>query len=403
MWGKYMNTIIELPGGLENVSVFKYAAIECGIRYPNRLDFSLIYSKEPCWAAGAFTTNKICAAPVILCRERIKNPIHAVLINATNANAATGKQGLENAKLLTKELGKLLSIDENSILMASTGIIGVQLPVDKMKHSLPVLVNNLSTEAGTLLPRAIMTTDTFPKQYAISFKTSSGTYTMAGIAKGAGMIAPNMATLLCFVVTDFPTEQHILNKLFYESVNVSLNAITIDGDMSTNDTAIILSPAKPSSHTENDITIFSEALHIMMKKLAYLIVSDAEGATKCVTIKVIHAANDIDAKKAAKSIAESLLVKTAMFGNDPNWGRIACAAGYSGAQLQEETLSIYFDSIPLFKNGTPVEYEKETLIKILQKREYTITVDLGIGNSEFEYLTSDLSYDYVKINAEYST
>ncbi|MEJ5362585.1 MAG: bifunctional glutamate N-acetyltransferase/amino-acid acetyltransferase ArgJ, partial [Spirochaetota bacterium] len=344
-----MSTIKELSGGLENVSFFKYAAIECGIRYPNRLDLSLIYSSEPCWAAGVFTTNKMCAAPVILCRERIKNPIHAILINATNANAATGKQGLENAKLLTKELGQLLSIDENSVLMASTGIIGIQLPVDKMKNSLPVLVKNLSVEAGALLPHAIMTTDTFPKQYAVSFKTSTGTYSIAGIAKGAGMIAPNMATLLCFVVTDFPVEQHILQKLFYESVNVSLNAITIDGDMSTNDTAIILSPSKPSVHSEDDIKIFNQALHLLMKKLAYLIVSDAEGATKCVTIKVIHAANDSDAKIAAKSIAESLLVKTAMFGNDPNWGRIACAAGYSGAQLQEDKLSIYFDEIPLFK------------------------------------------------------
>jgi len=210
-----MSTIQELAGGLENVSLYKYAAIECGIRYSNRLDLSLIYSSEPCWAAGVFTTNKMCAAPVILCRERINNSINAILINATNANAATGKQGLENAKLLTRELSKLLSIDENSVLMASTGIIGVQLPVDKMKNSLPVLVKNLSIEAGTLLPRAIMTTDTFPKQYAISFKTSTGTYTMAGIAKGAGMIAPNMATLLCFVVTDFPVEQHILQKLFY--------------------------------------------------------------------------------------------------------------------------------------------------------------------------------------------
>ncbi|HOJ27797.1 MAG TPA: bifunctional glutamate N-acetyltransferase/amino-acid acetyltransferase ArgJ [Spirochaetota bacterium] len=398
-----MSTIQELAGGLENVSLYKYAAIECGIRYSNRLDLSLIYSSEPCWAAGVFTTNKMCAAPVILCRERINNSINAILINATNANAATGKQGLENAKLLTRELSKLLSIDENSVLMASTGIIGVQLPVDKMKNSLPVLVKNLSIEAGTLLPRAIMTTDTFPKQYAISFKTSTGTYTMAGIAKGAGMIAPNMATLLCFVVTDFPVEQHILQKLFYESVNVSLNAITIDGDMSTNDTAIILSPAKPSVHNVDDIKTFNQALHLMMKKLAYLIVSDAEGATKCVTVKVIHAANDGDAKKAAKSIAESLLVKTAMFGNDPNWGRIACAAGYSGAELLEDKLSIYFDEIPLFKDGSPVEYDKEKLMIILKKREYTITVDFGIGNSEFEFLTSDLSYDYVKINAEYST
>lgn len=398
-----MNTIKELSGGLENVPSFKFAAIECGIRYSDRLDLSLIYSQEPCWAAGAFTTNKLCAAPVVVCRERINNPIHAILINATNANAATGKQGYDNAKFLTKELAKLLSIDENSVLMASTGIIGVQLPVEKMKNSLPVLVKNLSVEAGALLPKAIMTTDTFPKQYAISFKTSTGTYAMAGIAKGAGMIAPNMATLLCFVVTDFPMEQKQLQKLFYESVNISLNAITIDGDMSTNDTAIILSPALQSKHNDNDIKTFKEALDLMMKKLAYLIVSDAEGATKCVTIKVIHAANDNDAKKAAKSIAESLLVKTAMFGNDPNWGRIACAAGYSGAELHEEKLSIYFDEIPLFKNGAPVEYEKERLIHILKKREYTITVDFGIGNSQFEYLTSDLSYDYVKINAEYST
>lgn len=398
-----MEKIKELSGGLENVNIFKYAAIECGIRYENRLDFSLIYSDKPCWAAGVFTTNKFCAAPVILCRERIKNTIHAVVINATNANAATGKQGYDNAKLLAAELAKILSIDEKTVLMASTGIIGVQLPVEKMKKNLPILVKNLNSESGKLLPTAIMTTDTFPKQYALSFETSTGIYTIAGIAKGAGMIAPDMATLLCFVVTDFPLQQRLLQKLFTSSIAVSLNAITIDGDMSTNDTAILLSPAIHTKHTHADIDIFNNALTMMMKRLAYLIVSDAEGATKCVTIKVVGAANDIDAKIAAKSIAESLLVKTAIFGNDPNWGRIACAAGYSGAELREDKLSIYFEDISLFKNGSPVNFDKDRLIDILKRKEYTIVIDFGIGKSSFEYLTSDLSYEYVKINAEYST
>ncbi len=398
-----MEKIKELSGGLENVNIFKYAAIECGIRYENRLDFSLIYSDKPCWAAGVFTTNKFCAAPVILCRERIKNTIHAVVINATNANAATGKQGYDNAKLLAAELAKILSIDGKTVLMASTGIIGVQLPVEKMKKNLPILVKNLNSESGKLLPTAIMTTDTFPKQYALSFETSTGIYTIAGIAKGAGMIAPDMATLLCFVVTDFPLQQRLLQKLFTSSIAVSLNAITIDGDMSTNDTAILLSPAIHTKHTHADIDIFNNALTMMMKRLAYLIVSDAEGATKCVTIKVVGAANDIDAKIAAKSIAESLLVKTAIFGNDPNWGRIACAAGYSGAELREDKLSIYFEDISLFKNGSPVNFDKDRLIDILKRKEYTIVIDFGIGKSSFEYLTSDLSYEYVKINAEYST
>lgn len=398
-----MEKIKELSGGLENVNMFKYAAIECGIRYENRLDFSLIYSDKPCWAAGVFTTNKFCAAPVILCRERIKNTIHAVVINATNANAATGKQGYDNAKLLAAELAKILSVDEKTVLMASTGIIGVQLPVEKMKKNLPILVKNLNSESGKLLPTAIMTTDTFPKQYALSFETSTGIYTIAGIAKGAGMIAPDMATLLCFVVTDFPLQQRLLQKLFTSSIAVSLNAITIDGDMSTNDTAILLSPAIHTKHTHADIDIFNNALTMMMKRLAYLIVSDAEGATKCVTIKVVGAANDIDAKIAAKSIAESLLVKTAIFGNDPNWGRIACAAGYSGAELREGKLSIYFEDISLFKNGSPVNFDKDRLIDILKRKEYTIIIDFGIGKSSFEYLTSDLSYEYVKINAEYST
>ena len=398
-----MEKIKELSGGLENVNMFKYAAIECGIRYENRLDFSLIYSDKPCWAAGVFTTNKFCAAPVILCRERIKNTIHAVVINATNANAATGKQGYDNAKLLAAELAKILSVDEKTVLMASTGIIGVQLPVEKMKKKLPILVKNLNIESGKLLPTAIMTTDTFPKQYALSFETSTGIYTIAGIAKGAGMIAPDMATLLCFVVTDFPLQQRLLQKLFTSSIAVSLNAITIDGDMSTNDTAILLSPAIHTKHTHADIDIFNNALTMMMKRLAYLIVSDAEGATKCVTIKVVGAANDSDAKIAAKSIAESLLVKTAIFGNDPNWGRIACAAGYSGAELREGKLSIYFEDISLFKNGSPVNFDKDRLIDILKRKEYTIIIDFGIGKSSFEYLTSDLSYEYVKINAEYST
>ncbi len=393
-----------LKGGISEVNGFTFSAIECNIRYKDRLDYALIYSKQPCHAAGTFTTNKVCAAPVKLSRKNIDNPIHAILINATNANACTGATGMHNATSLIQDVAKKLQVTESSILMGSTGIIGHQLPVEKMLQSHDNLVNSLEQSKADDVAKAILTTDTIPKQVAYSFNTSKGNYNIGGIAKGSGMIAPNMATLLSYILTDAPIAKQTLTTSFKKIIGTTLNSITIDGDMSTNDTAIILAPiADEPLKSTDDIEAFEEALFRVLMDLAEMLVTDGEGVTKVVTINVINAKNDQDAVTCAKHIAESLLVKTAIFGNDPNWGRIACAAGYSGAEIVEDKLSIFFEKIALLKNGTPQPHDQQQLKNILQQEKYSVTIDLQLGKASASILTSDLTYDYVKINAEYST
>ena len=394
----------KLEGGLSNVRGYSFSAIECGIRYADRLDYCLIGSDRPCNAAGVFTTNKLTAAPVRLSRERIAGPVHAILVNATNANACTGEQGLDNTIKLTADIARHMNIPADSILMGSTGIIGRQLPVEKMLASHERLVKGLSPAKGEMIARAIMTTDTVPKEYAVSFPTERGDFTIAGVAKGSGMIAPNMATLLSFIITDAPVRRDDLDRLFRKSITRTLNAITIDGDMSTNDTAILLSPADENPLVSpDDLASFENALHAVLLALAEMLVKDGEGATKSVWIRVRHAASEADAWKAARSIGQSLLVKTALFGQDPNWGRIGCAAGYSGAALDEQKLCISFENMMVLKNGVPQEFKRDDLVGIMSKAEFSVTVDLGLGNSQADMLTCDVSYDYVKINAEYST
>jgi len=392
-----------LKGGLENVKGFSFSSIKCGIRYDNRLDYALITSENPCNAAGVFTTNNITAAPVKICRERINNKIHAILINATNANACTGEEGFDNVIRLTNDLAEKLRIPLNSILAASTGIIGRQLPVEKMLSSHSELINNLNSVDGHSMAEAIMTTDTIPKEAAAGFNSDGISYSVAGIAKGSGMISPNMATLLSFILTDAPIAPVDMNVIFKKIVKKTFNAITIDGDMSTNDTAILLSPESKTYLNGESLKEFEMALEYVMNKLAELLIFDGEGATKSVKIRVINALNDHDAELIANSVSKSLLVKTAFFGNDPNWGRIACAAGYSGAELKEEKLSIYINKKGLFVEGKPSEVDYKELEDILKERNYTITIDAGLGNGEASMLTTDISYDYVKINATYST
>ncbi len=392
-----------LTGGLENVKGFSFSTIKCGIRYENRLDYALILSETPCNAAGVFTINKITAAPVKICRERINNPIRAILINSTNANACTGDEGQDNIIKLTADIADKTKIDQTSILAASTGIIGRQLPVDKMLSSHDELVKKLNPQNGHAVAEAIMTTDTIPKEAAASFEYNGKTYSVAGIAKGSGMISPNMATLLSFLLTDAPVAKADLDAIFKKIVKTTFNAITIDGDMSTNDTAILLSPAAGEYLSNEALIEFEASLEYVMNKLAELLIFDGEGATKGVRINVVNALNNKDAELIAGSVSKSLLVKTAFFGNDPNWGRIACAAGYSGAEIQEEKLSIYINKKGLFIEGKPSGIDYKEIENILKERNYTITIDAGLGDGEASMLTTDISYDYVKINATYST
>jgi glutamate N-acetyltransferase/amino-acid N-acetyltransferase len=393
----------KLEGGLELVRGYKYSAIECGIRFANRLDLCLISADKDCNAAVVTTTNKVFAAPVKLCRERKDNKIKGILINSTNANACTGEQGYETAVKLTAETARTIGARENSILNCSTGIIGVQLPYEKISAKISSLTAALSPENGKEIPKAIMTTDTVPKFCCYSFETSKGSFKIASTAKGAGMIAPNMATLLCFSVTDAPIAKNDLDKIFSETIDKTVNAITIDGDMSTNDTAIMLSPASEDNLKNEDLAEFEKALYAVLFDISKQLVTDGEGATKCVEILVNGAKTAKDAKKCSKEIAESLLVKTAFFGSDPNWGRVACAAGYSGAEFDPQKMSISFDDMMIFKNGAPLNFDKKDLESVMKKKEFRVTVELNAGNFSFMYLTSDISVDYVKINAEYST
>jgi glutamate N-acetyltransferase/amino-acid N-acetyltransferase len=393
-----------LDGGLEMVPGYRFSAVECGIRRTGRLDYCLIASEGLCNAAGVFTTNRIAAAPVKLCRERIGGPIKALLANATNANACTGEQGYTNAERLTRDVADRLGAPPASILMASTGIIGRQLPVEKMMRSHPALVSSLAPDNGGLIPLAIMTTDTAPKRACVSFETGRGKFRIAGAAKGAGMIAPNMATLLCFMITDAPVPRSDLEASLRRSVDATLNAITIDGDMSTNDTALILSPQSDTPVDDaRGLENFEEALHALLARISEMLIADGEGATKSVKIVVKNARTREDAALIARTIAESMLVKTAFFGNDPNWGRIAAAAGYSGAEVEESALSIFIDGSPLFQKGTPSDPDPASIADIMRKNAFTVTVDIGLGEAEASMLTTDLSVDYVKINAEYST
>ena len=338
-----------------------------------------------------------------ICRERIINPIRAILINSTNANACTGDEGLKNVVILTADIAKKAGIDKNSILAASTGIIGRQLPFDKMLSSHEELIGKLNPQNGHAVAEAIMTTDTIPKEAAASFDHNGVTYSVAGIAKGSGMISPNMATLLSFILTDAPVAKSDLDTIFKKIVKKTFNAITIDGDMSTNDTAILLSPISENYLNGESLKEFESSLEYVMNKLAELLIFDGEGATKGVKISVVNALNNKDAELIAGSVSKSLLVKTAFFGNDPNWGRIACAAGYSGAEIQEEKLSIYINKKGLFVNGKPSGIDYKEIENILKERNYTITIDAGLGDGEASMLTTDISYDYVKINATYST
>lgn len=392
-----------LKGGLENVRGFTFSAKECGIKYKDRLDLALIHSLSPCNASGLFTKNRISAAPVKLCRKRIEKSIQSILINANNANASTGETGYQNAILLTDEIARHLSIAAESVLMASTGVIGVQLPVDKIMAQIPQLVEDLSPENAHLVPLAIMTTDTHPKEFAVSFSSSRGEFNIGGIAKGSGMIAPDMATLLTFVITDAPIARESLDSIFRRCINSTFNAITIDGDMSTNDTAIVLSPISDNYLNGRDLLLFEDSLMAVLAKLSEMIIIDGEGTTKAVKVAVTGAKTDDDAKKAARAISESLLVKTAIFGRDPNWGRIACAAGYSGAAIEEDHLSISFENIKILERGTPLQFDREALEKIMSRREYTINVNLGMGEGSATFMTTDISYDYIKINSEYTT
>lgn len=388
---------------------FKYAAVEAAVKKPGRLDFALIVSDMPAAAAAVFTTNKVTAAPVLLSRERIASgSCQALVVNSGNANACTGQPGLDDARETTSMVARGLGISDELVQVCSTGVIGVPLPMERIRAAVPGLVSGLGKAGLDEVAAAIMTTDTFPKMAVRHGSINGIPYSIAGTAKGAGMIMPNMATMLAFVVTDAAVDGDWLRQLFSRAVDTSFNAITVDGDTSTNDTALIMANGAAGTPLLSEETPgaaeFEALLRQVLLELAKAIVKDGEGATKFVSVTVRGAVSDADAKRAAMAVANSCLVKTAFFGQDANWGRIFAAVGYSGAEVEQSRAELFFDDVQMVKNGLFAAGDAEALgSRVLQQKEFTVTVDLHLGEGCSTVYTSDLSYDYVKINADYRT
>lgn len=392
-----------------DIKGFQFSAVEAAIKKPGRKDLALIYSEVPARACAVFTVNAVKAAPVLLSMERIKEgTAQALLVNSGNANACTGDIGMVVAKDTTRLVAEGLGIADEAVQVSSTGVIGVQMPLDRIQNAIPALIEGLSS--GTLddIAQAIMTTDTFPKMEARSARIGEIEYTVAGIAKGAGMIMPNMATMLSFIITDAAVEPGLLDRIFRTAVDSSFNAITVDGDMSTNDTCLILANGQAGNPVITagtpEAQTFEYLLQDVLLSLAKQIVKDGEGATKFVEIRITGAKSASDAKKAAMSVANSSLVKTAFFGQDANWGRIFAAVGYSGVAVDQARLSLHFNDVCMARNGIFAGGDAEArCTEVLKLKEFTVTVDLGLGSGCATVYTSDLSHEYVSINADYRT
>ncbi|MEA3369308.1 MAG: bifunctional glutamate N-acetyltransferase/amino-acid acetyltransferase ArgJ [Candidatus Ratteibacteria bacterium] len=392
-----------IGGGITAPLGFKGAGVHCGIK-KRKLDLAFIFSEVPSQAAGVFTTNKIAAPPVQLSREKInKGNFRAIIVNSGNANACTGKKGLEDAKETASFTALVLGIKQEEILVSSTGIIGRLLPMPQIKIGIGKLIHKLSKNAHRSIAEAMMTTDTFLKEAAWQTAIGGSRVQIGGAAKGAGMIFPNMATMLCFLTTDANISRNLLRKALREAVNNSFNSISVDGAQSTNDMVIILANGlarnKKIKKVNKDFLKFQEGLNLVAKILAQKIVEDGEGATKFVEIAVKGASNDKEAEKAAWAIAHSNLVKTSLFGADPNWGRIMAALGSSGVKLKEEQIDIYYGDCPVVKKGRAFNVSAARLARLLRNRKIKILVNLGICRGEKKFLTTDLSPDYIRINA----
>ena len=390
------------------VKGFSAAAIQAGIRYADRLDLGLIYSQVPAVTAGSFTTNKVKAAPILLDMERLHSGMaQAVLVNSGNANACTGKDGMDVALATTVMVAKELNIEESLVQVASTGVIGQPLKTEPFSRSMPALVAKLSADGFADLAQAMMTTDTVSKIATATVLIDGVEISLLGVAKGSGMIMPDMATMLCFVVTDAQIVLPVLNRLVKKGVDRTFNRITVDGDTSTNDMVLVMANGAAGNTSIDEgnpkaVALFDAALQVVFKELALKIVADGEGATKMVTIRVTGAWDEVEALNAARTIANSALVKTAFFGEDANWGRIIAALGRSDCSFAQEKVSISFDAVQLVANGLVLDLEQEAAAtEVLKQKQFTVTIDLNEGNAEAEVYTCDFSYDYVKINADY--
>ena len=402
-----------ITGGVTAAKGFLAAGVEAGIKYQNRKDMAMVYSKTPCRAAGVFTTNVVKAAPVLWDKEVVESEwdAQAIVVNSGIANACTGKLGYEYCRETAGAAADALEISPQSVLICSTGVIGMQLPMEKMTEGVRMLAKAIKPgeEAGTDAAKAIMTTDTRNKQVAVKVTIGGKEVTIGGMCKGSGMIHPNMCTMLAFVTTDVNISKKLLQEALSADVQDTFNMVSVDGDTSTNDTLLVLANGQAGNHeiTEKgaDYDTFVEALHYVNETLAKKIAGDGEGATALFEVKVIHADNKEDAKTLAKSVITSSLTKAALFGHDANWGRILCALGYSGAKFDPEAIELYLESsagkILIFKDGMAADYSEEEATRILSCSEVTALVDMKMGEAKATAWGCDLTYDYVKINADY--
>ena len=401
-----MSSINEISGGITAPNGFLAGSAYCGIKATNasRPDIAMIHSPQPTEVAATFTTNRVKAAPVRVSQTHLRSAdVRAIVANAGNANACTGIGGIETAKRMARAAAEALGLKDRQVMVCSTGRIGVPLPIEKMEATIAEkFPGALSDKGSARAAKAIMTSDTFAKECAVECEIDGKPVRVGGIAKGAGMIDPNMATMLCFLTTDAAIEKELLQQALSVSVEQSFNRITIDGDMSTNDTVILLANGlagnKPLRASSAGLKIFQSALDHVTQSLAHMIVEDGEGVTKFVEVQVDGAANHTDARKAAEAVAKSSLVKCAWFGGDPNWGRIMDAIGYSTARVREELVDIYYDGVIAVKVGTASRTPAEKLRELVAAKRFKVTINLNLGCGEYTVYTTDLSVDYVKLN-----
>lgn len=398
-----------IPGGTVTTPLgISAGAVHAGIKTKGDriLDLGILFSEVSCTAAGVFTTNKVKAAPVVVSQERLaQKKARAVVINSGCANACTGEQGLADAREMTSIVARKLGIPVAEVLVASTGVIGVPLPMDRVRSGIERIV--ISRDGGHQLARAILTTDTNPKQIAVSTKIGTTKIAVGGIAKGAGMIFPNMATLLCFLTTDAKLDPRLAEWALRGAVDASFNMISVDNDTSTNDTVLLMANGLAGNQIIKDGTPEADAFKMALQEvcvfLAKRVVRGGEGATRLIEIRVEGALNEKDARLAARAVASSSLVKSAVHGADPNWGRVIAAAGRSGAEVDQSRVDLYLDEINLLKGGRPMSFDVEKARQVLKREEVPIRINLNLGKDVAVAWGCDLSADYVAINSAYAT
>jgi len=396
----------QIHGGITAVSKIKAAGISAGIKKNEAKDMALIVADKPAVVAGAFTQNRARAACVYVSHENLQDPVgQAIIVNSGNANACTGEQGFKDAQRMIEATANALKIDPSLVFVASTGVIGQTLPMDKVEHGIEKLTESISYNGGDDAAEGILTTDLNPKKSAVEIEIGGIPVRIGGIAKGSGMIHPNMATMLSFITTDVDITPDILQMALRDAVKRSFNSISVDGDTSTNDTVLVLATGdagnRKNDRQNEDYEKFVNGLTFVSAELAKMIVRDGEGATKLIEVLVKGAKDYEDADKTARAIANSLLVKTAIFGKDANWGRIVCAIGYSGAEFDLNDVSVWIDELQLVKNGVDAGFSEEKALEILGRDEITIKSDLGTGGASATIWTCDLSDKYIEINAAY--